>query len=464
MAGALVPPALVPPALVPPALAVLVAVLTSSSPASAEAPDGTADKAEPVVDEATAPHEDDPEVHRFLPVLVPGGTLNSDEGIGGSLIFGLFHYHGAKKPFRDDLSLFLFATNKLVQRYELRWEGIDVFDLPLRTYARTGYYSTVTQNYCGFGNGVRCAPAVAERAALAAGLTSGTSDYEDFVRRYYWLRYIRLHADVTGRWRLRELPHKTELLLGWRFAWYIPGQIGELGPYPGSLYSRGFPVGEPGISSVPLVGIVVDNRDNEPAPNRGYFAEASVRGASILSGSNWTYAGFNTSFAGYLTLLDSPRIVGAARVLVDLIAGDAPVEEIAVTGGSRVLPSFGGTWIGRGVREHRYIGKIKVIQQLELRSGFLRWRVPWVNFDVGFGGALFLDAGWIGADWDDFAGGVPGVTNDGDDRGDPWAIVIGTGAGLRILVNDSFVVRIDLAYSPDEQNVPGLYMPVGNAF
>ena len=105
--------------------------------------------------ERTPPHLDDPEVHRFVPVVIPGGTFNSDEGIGGSLIFALYHYHGGRAPFRDDLSLFVFATHKLVQRYELRWEGIDVLDLPLRLRVRTGYYSTVTQNYCGFGMGVR---------------------------------------------------------------------------------------------------------------------------------------------------------------------------------------------------------------------------------------------------------------------------------------------------------------------
>lgn len=424
----------------------------------------TALVAAPAAAQLKAPHEDDPDVHRFVPVLIPGGTVNTDEGIGGSLILGLYHYHGARKPFRDDLSVFLFATHKLVQRYELRWEGIDVFDLPLRTYTRAGYYSTVTQNYCGVGNGVRCDASRAERAAVAAGLERDTAAFDDFIRRYYWLRFIRVHADTTGRWRLREMPHKTELLVGWRFAWYIPGQIGDLGPYPDSLYALGFPGGEPGLSSAPVLGIVIDDRDNEPAPNRGYFAEASVRAASPWWGSAWSYAGFNTSVAGFVTLLDHPRLVGGARVLVDLIAGDAPTEELAITGGARVLPAFGGSWLGRGIREHRFIGKIKVIQQLELRTGFWHWTVPWIHFDLGFGAATFLDAGWIGADWDNFGGGVPGLADDRAERGDPLRLVFGTGGGLRILINESFVVRIDVAYSPDEQQGLGLYMPVGNAF
>jgi hypothetical protein len=284
--------------------------------------------------ERKAPHLDDPEVHRFVPVVIPGGTFNSDEGIGGSLIFALYHYHGARAPFRDDLSLFVFATHKLVQRYELRWEGIDVLNLPLRLRVRTGYYSTVTQNYCGFGMGVRCDPARALEAAAAEGLTDGTSKHEDFVRRYFMLRYIRLHADVTGRWRIRGKRHGVELLTGWRTAYYIPGQIGELGPYDGSLYAQGFPDGEPGLSLVPVVGVVLDDRDNEPAPNRGYFAEASVRAASPWWGSRWSYVGANVSLAGYLPLLDRPRLVGAARLLVDVMAGDAPTEEIAATGGA----------------------------------------------------------------------------------------------------------------------------------
>jgi len=439
----------------------------SEDEAASEA-DGEGDASPPATGNALlgekGPHEDDPDNHRFVPVLVPTATFNSDEGFGGGVTLTLFHYHGARKPFRDDLSAVIYITSKLIQRYELRWEGLDVLNTPLRVYFRGGYFSTVSQNYCGFGMGVRCDDSVAALAAERAGLAAGSEAHEDFLRHFYQLRYIRPYVDSTVRWMVWREGVKVELLGGLRGSYYIPGQIGELGPYRGSLYAQGFPEGEGGLSSVLLGGIVVDGRDNEPSPTHGYFVEASVRGSAPFWGSKWTYGGFNTSWAGYVTVSRSPELVLGLRGLVDLIYGDAPTEDIAVTGGMRVQPAFGGMWMGRGIREHRYIGKLKLIEQIELRTGFWRWRVPFLNFELGFGGATFLDVGWIGADWDNLAGGIPGVVNDTLDRGNPASVVFGVGGGLRVLVNDSFVLRVDLGYSPYEQRGVGLYMPVGNAF
>jgi hypothetical protein len=89
--------------------------------------------------------------------------------------------------------------------------------------------------------------------------------------------------------------------------------------------------------------------------------------------------------------------------------------------------------------------------------------VPWINFDVGLGGAVFVDAGWIGADWDDLDGGLPGVGDGDEEAARLTRMIFGGGVGVRGLINDSFVIRIDLAFSPDEEQGPGIYMPVGNA-
>jgi hypothetical protein len=207
-------------------------------------------------------------------------------------------------------------------------------------------------------------------------------------------------------------------------------------------------------------GLVVDERDFEPLPTRGWFAEGSLRVASSAWGSAYTYGGTTASLAGRHPLGLGTDVVIASRLLVDLLAGDPPVDEIAEIGGVYDYPAFGGMWIGRGIRANRYLGKLKVINQTELRGFLADVNVLDTQFDGYW--VLFADLAWIGADWDDLAGGIPGRAD--DDAGHPLRILASGGVGLRVLVRRTFVVRLELGVSPFEQRGPSLYTPVGTPF
>ena len=423
---------------------------------TAAAPTAAAPTADPAETAATWPSQD------F--VVVPLVGVNVDEGFGLGAI-GAFHRYQKKDGLlRDDLALRLFFTTRLVQRHEIHWEGIEVLDLPVRAWVRLGLFSTVTQTYCGVGNGVTCDVARARADAAAAGLSAGSPSFEEFVRRYYFMRFIRPYGDALVRVRVKDGPrHRMEWMGGVRISGYIPGDFLERGPYPGSLYEKAYQNGEPGLSNVLQLGITIDDRDFEPAPTRGYFAEASVRGSSPYWGSSWSYAGVNASVAGYLRLWKAPNVVLAQRLFTDVLVGDPPTEELALTGGTRDYAAFGGQWMGRGMRDHRYLGRIKVIDQLELRADLFDWTLFGMRFDIG--AAAFGDAGWIGFDFDDFGGGVPNASGDlSEEAGSPWRIVFGTGLGLRILLNRAILLRIDVAVSPFEQVTPAFYTPVGFPF
>lgn len=394
----------------------------------------------------------------FLFVVLPIVSLSSDEGVGGGAVLALQHHTPGAEPFRDDVSLRIFVTSRLVQRHELRWEGIDVLGLPARVRVRASLFSTLVQPFCGFGMGVSCAEGDAAAAAIAEGMRAGTEPFDAFVRRYFQLRYIRPAADVLVRWRARDKPHRLELMGGWRVAGYIPGTFAERGPWPGSLYARVFPDGEPGIASVPQVGFTVDDRDFEPLPARGYFLEASVRGAHPWWGSTWTWAGLNASLHGYTRLLDAPQLVWAARLMVDVADGGMPTEEIAETGGIRDFGVFGGQWVGRGLRDRRVMGKLKVVHQSELRLALFDSSLWGVRFDVG--ATLFGDVGWIGVGFEDVTGASGG---DLWPAGHPLGLVYGAGVGLSILVNRAVLSRLEVAGSPIEQSSPMLSTPVGSA-
>jgi hypothetical protein len=399
-----------------------------------------------------ADHDVDADIHahRWRVVGFPLASLNADEGAGGGFILALYHQQGGISPFRDDISVRVHMTSRLVHRHELRWEGIEVLDLPLRAWARVGFFSTVTQTYCGVGNAVTC-----DDDDVLAGRTVRDDDAHT-----YATRFVQPHADALLRWRVATFDRgedpkaRVELFGGWRGSEHIPGAFDLergfiAGPYPGSLYASHFPDGEPGFSSVLQAGVAVDARDFEPWPKQGWFLEASVRGASPLWGSAFDHRGANAALSSYALVLRAPDVVVANRFLVDVIDGNAPTEELALTGGVRGNAAFGGQWIGRGVRDHRYIGKIKVIDQLELRSDLAVVEVFGARLD--FGTSMFVDAGWIAADWNDVGG-------------DPGRVLVGVGVGLMILLDRSILMRVDVAGSPNESTGPAVYTPVKYPF
>jgi hypothetical protein len=388
--------------------------------------------------------------HSFNFAAVPTLTFSTDEGFGTGGVATVYHQHAGVQPYRDAVTFNLFISSKLVQAHAITWDALRPFEMPGRAWARVGYYSTVSQNYCGVGNAVTCAEGDAIDNAKQLGVDPSDAGYDDLVRRYHLMRFIRPHATVLVRPWLRDKPFRTELLFGWRGAYTIPGDIFARGPYPHSRYAEDFPDGEPGFSSVPTVGVIVDDRDQEIFPLDGVYAEASVRGAHPFVGATWTWAGLNASVAGFFSLSRrEPRLVLATRLLSDMIIGDPSTEELARVGGTVETIAFGGPVLGRGIREHRYLGKLKVIGQAELRAQIADTEVFGEVFNHGF--ALFSDAGWIGYDIADL-------------RGHPTKLLSTFGVSYRLLWNETFAIRWDLGFSPDERQGPGFYIIVGQVF
>jgi hypothetical protein len=388
--------------------------------------------------------------HRFHFAAVPTLTFNTDEGFGTGGVGTLYHRHEGVLPYRDAVTFNLFISSKLVQHHALTWDAIKPFGLDGRSYVRLGYFSTVSQNYCGVGNAVTCAPGEATAQARRLGLEEGDAEArEDFLRRYYLMRFIRPYATVFVRPWLRDKPWRTELLLGWRGALTVPGDLFERGPYPGSLFEADHPDGQPGFSSVPFVGFILDDRDDEVFPMEGLYLEASVRGAGPLTGATWSWGGGNAVLSAFFPISRAPRVVLATRVMADVMVGDPSIEEMARIGGTIDSIAFGGHQIGRGVREHRYIGKVKGFAQAELRAQLAVTELFGERFDHGT--AVFSDIGYIGYDLLDL-------------RGHPTKLLSTLGVSYRLLWNETFAIRWDLAISPDEAAGPGFYIIVGNVF
>lgn len=378
-----------------------------------------------------------------IPVL----AYSSDDGLGFGALGNLFWHQDGLQPYKYSLMLQAYATTEWVQAHKLKLDALELFGWPLRVWGELGYYSTLNRTYCGVGNAVRCDPEEAERAAAALGLDGPYQEL--FVRRYYQFRFIQPYLALNGRYRLSELPHKLELFAGWRGYGYLSGEPGDLTPYPGSLYAQRFADGENGFASVLQLGVMLDGRDFEPAPTKGYWIEASVRGASWVWGSSWDFGGANLILRGYAPLTRDRRVVLCSRLTLDASHGDMPIEEIVRVGGSLDATALGGEHYGRGIRLDRYIGRVKLLWQEELRAmlgGAVLLDQRFVLFVLAY-----LDAGSIGYALDDW-------------RGDPARLLWSAGGGLRLMWNENFVIRLDVAASPFEQNAPGVYLNLGNLF
>lgn len=379
---------------------------------------------------------------------LPALNFNTDEGFGYGLIGTGYWYRDGLKPYKYALTLRYFRTTKNIRAHLARIDALDVGGLPLRITATAGYFSTLAANFCGYVGDGHCgadATQVSERAADALAL-QGTAR-EDFIRRYYLMRYTEPYIDIQTRTRIKDLPHKIEIMGGYRGSYYLPGTPDEQLPWPGSLYDDAyFPEGEEGFTSILQTGVVFDNRDHEPAPTQGYWSEISVRGAGPFTGSSWTFGGVNLTHRQYVTVVPK-RVVWASRYVADTTFGDLPTQELARFGGLVGFGGIGGQYGGRGMRSWRLLGGTKALTQQELRYTFAYLTPGKQAVDLGIVG--FGDVGWAARDLSDLS-----VSEAGQ----------GVGTGLRVTWNHNFIVRADFGFSPLEDWGQRLYLNLDHIF
>jgi hypothetical protein len=185
-------------------------------------------------------------------------------------------------------------------------------------------------------------------------------------------------------------------------------------------------------------GLGYDTRDNEVTTSSGHHHAFRLR-ASPRIGSAIPYEFLRASLIlrGYVPLFDG-RVVFAARVVGDVLLGDAPLYELGRIDDS---PAIGGARGVRGVPAYRYYGDAKVLGNLELRGDL--WRFEVADKPYALGAVGFFDGGRVWMMSDD----LPQVDSQG------LGLKFGFGGGLRLQQGAAFVVRADLAWSPDARPV-----------
>jgi outer membrane protein assembly factor BamA len=195
-------------------------------------------------------------------------------------------------------------------------------------------------------------------------------------------------------------------------------------------------------------GLGYDSRDDETAPELGQNHSISARYApgykTVLP---YHYVGLNASLRAYVPLWHR-HLMLALRAVGDGLVGNPPFFMLAESVDGYAVGGVSGV---RGVPAQRYYGKIKAYGTGELRLRFSPHRA--FGQEMVWGLVAFGDAGRVWADW------KKDPTLDGTGAG----IKYGVGGGIRMQWGATFLIRGDVAWSPDADPL-GFYFNVGHIF
>jgi hypothetical protein len=370
--------------------------------------------------------------------LVPLFGGDTDIGLGAGLIGSLARPHPGPDSFRWKLEGAAFASAKIDEGPRAWMPFADVFLQASRTgllggrlrlELRPSYTRESNLRYYGLGNASRAPP-------------------DDVPARDF---YTRVHPTVRGRARLR-LGGPVHLLVG---SSYIYNRL-EINPQSRLAADLAQPAAAGDLlhltarHGVHLVegAVVVDTRDDQVSPSRGQHHEIGARVSPWQRpGLPYRFAGASANLRVFLPLWPD-RLVLAARLVGDILVGDVPLYELARFEETSAL---GGAKFVRGIPTNRYYGKRKAMGNLELRSRLARFGAGGSRYAVGV--TAFLDGGRVWADT------RPAPELDGATAG----LKYGVGGGLRVQKGETFVLRADLAWSPDARPI-GAYLLAGQLF
>ena len=376
--------------------------------------------------------------------IVPlvGGDTDVGAGVGQlSTLAGLPASPATHAPYRWALESSAFISFKPgpaggravtipYQDYYVQWTAPALMGGRLRLEARPSFTHESTQRFYGLGN-----------ASVAPPDDVRGRDFYGRTHPMVWARaryrvwdsfYLGLGAYYTQNWL--DIPAQGTL------GQQMRGDDVTVRRLLGTDASHGVLLFE--------TLALFDSRDNEIATERGQFHQIKLRVSPHVGPSvPYSYQQINVTSRFFHSVIPD-RLVLAARVMADVQLGNPPFYELARYDDTFALGGVNGV---RGVPGQRYYGKVKVLGNAEARAriGASTLFGKWMMFGV----AAFADAGRAWAEW----ASHPELDGTG------WGLKYGFGGGLRLQQGKTFVVRGDVAWSPDARPIGG-YVNAGQMF
>ncbi len=373
--------------------------------------------------------------------LVPVAGGSTDVGIGGGYFMGLARRDPGYDPYLWNIESSGFVSFKprdgggVLVPYQDIYAKLTVprfWARSLRLELRPSYTAETTIRYYGLGNASSAAvPAQAPATYLEYGRVHPQVEID--------LRWS-LADHLVGRTGVRYVQNWIQTTESSRLAYDMRTGSDEVRRLLGGTAAHAV--------ALFWYGLQWDDRDNEASTHEGMFHALIVRlspgGAGMFP---YRYAE-TTATARVFVPLWKPRVTLAARVVGDVLFGDPPFYELARFNDTYAI---GGTTGIRGVPAGRGYGKVKVLGNVELRTELVSFHA--LGKPLIFGITAFLDGGRVWAD----TSSQPALDGSG------LGLRYGTGGGVRIQSDTSFVMRADLAWSPDATPA-GAYVAAGQMF
>jgi hypothetical protein len=171
----------------------------------------------------------------------------------------------------------------------------------------------------------------------------------------------------------------------------------------------------------------LDSRNNAYSPSSGGFVEFNATRFDKKFGSDFDFTSYSLELKRFFEL--SPKRVLALQIFGKVNAGDVPIRNLALLGGSEMM---------RGFYKGRYADKNMFTSQAEVRQ-FLFWRLG----VVGFASAGQVSEGFHDIRWD--------------------RLHFAYGAGVRLMVQKKEKLNLRIDYGRGEGN-DGVYVILKEAF
>lgn len=347
----------------------------------------------------------------FLPAL----SYSSDFGfIVGGLV-QKFHYKADTKPFHSFTQISAILSTNGLASAEIEYDKPNIFGSDKRSINSIYVSRFLQDSYYGIGNYQKIED-------------SFTSNGE-----YYSFQSFSFGVDSKLRIPLKKRNgFSLNLLAVLNFDYTTPVDNGS-----DRLITQQQPRGIEGGRTLNLGGgLVLENRDSEFRPSKGYYLESSAEISQTWFGSSYNHFVFQADLRKYITFFLFKNITWANRFYTKNTSGDVPYWKLAYAGDEESL---------RGYPSSRFLDDNVLLFNTELRT----WLFNIEAIKGEFGGTLFFDVGRT------YSNGQSLSSTFNDLK---YSFGVG---GTSSFFTPDFVLRTDVGFS--EEGV-GIYFTAGYMF
>jgi len=213
-------------------------------------------------------------------------------------------------------------------------------------------------------------------------------------------------------------------------------------------------------------GIVFDSRDNRPNPMKGIWTEAVLLGAPEFLGGEQSFVKLSLIHRQYFTVVPKKLSFVYRLAYQTTLGGSVPfyyqTQMITSVLKGASSEGLGGANSLRGIRRNRVVGDAYFLGNVEARWKFARFQFINNNFYLGLN--AFTDFGRVTSNVNIDHSNLSVLPNEYF-APDTEEMHYSYGLGLRVVMNQNFIIRCDYGMAADERDGDsGVYIGLNYLF